>query len=220
MAKNKITLYLDVISPFAYMAFHVLRSSPAFAQCEIQYVPVFLGGIMQATGNKPPVTIKNKDTYTARERERWQKYFNVPMSATMPSPFPQLTIVPMRALCYIERQHPEKLIDAFQALYKALWIESKIISDVATISAAFEAAFGKSFAEEVIAAIGSEEIKGALKSNTDQAFNDGCFGLPFFVATNTKGEKDSFWGVDHLGVLMDHLGIEVKRKEGAFKALL
>jgi 2-hydroxychromene-2-carboxylate isomerase len=126
----------------------------------------------------------------------------------------------MRALCYIESKHPEKLVDGFQALYKALWIESKTISDVATVSAAFETTFGKSFSEEVIAAVGSEEVKGALKANTDQAFKDGCFGLPFFVATNTKGEKDSFWGVDHLGVLMDHLGIEVKRKEGGFKALL
>jgi 2-hydroxychromene-2-carboxylate isomerase len=126
----------------------------------------------------------------------------------------------MRALCYIERKHPAKLIDAIQSLYEALWIESKTISDVATVSAAFEKAFGKSFSEEVVAAIGSDEVKEALKANTDKAFKDGSFGLPFFVATNTKGETDSFWGVDHLGVLMDHLGIEVKRKEGGFKALL
>jgi 2-hydroxychromene-2-carboxylate isomerase len=126
----------------------------------------------------------------------------------------------MRALCYIERKHPEKLIDAIHALYKALWIESKVISDVATISAAFEAAFGKAFSEEVIAALGSEEIKEALKSNTDQAFKDGCFGVPFFIAINSKGERDALWGVDHFGVLMDHLGLEVERKEGAFKALL
>jgi 2-hydroxychromene-2-carboxylate isomerase len=126
----------------------------------------------------------------------------------------------MRALCYIERKHPEKLIDAIQALYNALWIENKIISDVATISAAFETAFDKSFSEEVIAALGSEEIKEALKANTDKAFKDGCFGIPFFVATNSKGERDALWGVDHFGVLMDHLGIDVKRKEGAFKALL
>jgi 2-hydroxychromene-2-carboxylate isomerase len=37
----------------------MLQTSPAFAQCEIKFVPMFLGGIMQATGNKPPVTIKS-----------------------------------------------------------------------------------------------------------------------------------------------------------------
>jgi 2-hydroxychromene-2-carboxylate isomerase len=138
----------------------------------------------------------------------------------MPSPFPQVTIVPDRALCYVESKHPEKLQDAIQALYKAFWVETKTISDPKVVAGALESALGKALAEEIMAAVGSEPVKAALKENTDKAFKDGCFGIPFFVATNTKGETDTFWGVDHIGVLCDHLGLEVKRKEGGFQALL
>ncbi|KAG5208352.1 hypothetical protein GY631_5710 [Trichophyton interdigitale] len=61
MAAPKITLYVDIVSPFAYIAYHVLRNSPVFANCTTTYVPVLLGGIIQATGNTPPIRIKNKD---------------------------------------------------------------------------------------------------------------------------------------------------------------
>lgn len=39
-----------------------------------------------------------------------------------------------------------------------------------------------------------KEGKEILGKNTDAAFADGAFGLPWFVATNSKGEKETFWG--------------------------
>lgn len=59
MAKPKLILYVDVVSPFAYLAFHVLNTSPVFKGCDVTYVPVFLGGIMKGTGNTPPIQIKS-----------------------------------------------------------------------------------------------------------------------------------------------------------------
>lgn len=88
----KITLYVDVVSPFAYVAYHVLRVSaptctprpshvrrrghvtakhrtsltggsqqhdPIFQKCRITYMPIFLGGVMKAAGNTPPINIKS-----------------------------------------------------------------------------------------------------------------------------------------------------------------
>lgn len=55
---------------------------------------------------------------------------------------------------------------------------------------------------------------------------DGAFGLPWFVgesylaslypqarltvvtATNTQGQTEGFWGFDHLGQVIEHLGLE------------
>ena len=34
------------------------------------------------------------------------------------------------------------------------------------------------------------------------------------LATNEKGEKEGFWGFDHLGQVCDHLGLERLRGEG------
>lgn len=65
----------------------------------------------------------------------------------------------------------------------------------------------------------SPEAKKQLTDNSDKAMADGAFGLPFFVATNSKGESDSFWGFDHLGQVADFLGLD-RGEEKAFRALL
>lgn len=195
---------------------------------------------MQATGNRAPVTIKSKcrlfksksrllklvlhledkDKWIMLERERWAKYFNIPIAKEVPVPFPQPTINTQRALCYIQAKHPDKLIAAFDALYKAFWVERKTINDPQVISAALEGPLGKEVTAEVLEGLKGDEAKQVLRANSDQALNDGCFGLPYFVATNAKGEIEKYWGVDHMGMLMDHLGVEVPRKANGFQALL
>jgi 2-hydroxychromene-2-carboxylate isomerase len=55
--KPKLTLFVDIVSPFAYMAFYVLQRSAAFKQVEITYIPIFLGGVMKACDNRPPISI-------------------------------------------------------------------------------------------------------------------------------------------------------------------
>lgn len=64
-----------------------------------------------------------------------------------------------------------------------------------------------------------KEGKVVLAKNTDQALADGAFGLPWFVATNSKGATETFWGVDHLAQVLEHLGLENPKMEG-WKALL
>jgi len=60
MARPKLTLFLDVVSPFAYIAYHITRHSPIFKQCEVSYVPILLGAVMKECGNTPPIEIKSK----------------------------------------------------------------------------------------------------------------------------------------------------------------
>jgi 2-hydroxychromene-2-carboxylate isomerase len=64
-----------------------------------------------------------------------------------------------------------------------------------------------------------KEGKDLLLKNTDKAFEDGAFGLPWFKCTNSKGETEGFWGVDHLGQVTDFLGLE-RPKTGGWKAML
>lgn len=64
-----------------------------------------------------------------------------------------------------------------------------------------------------------KEGREVLSKNTDLALADGAFGLPWFVATNSKGETETFWGVDHMGQVTEHLGLE-KPNTGGWKSLL
>jgi len=47
-----------------------------------------------------------------------------------------------------------------------------------------------------------------LLENTNKAIEQGAFGLPWFVATNAQGQTEKFWGFDHLGQVIEHLGLE------------
>lgn len=62
-------------------------------------------------------------------------------------------------------------------------------------------------------------MKELLNKNTNAALEDGAFGLPWFMCTNEKGEKEGFWGVDHLGQVALFLGLD-RSADGGFRALL
>ena len=63
-------------------------------------------------------------------------------------------------------------------------------------------------------------MKKSLNENTEAALKDGAFGLPYFVATNAEGEREGFWGFDHLGQVIEHLGIERGDRGAGWRAML
>lgn len=136
----------------------------------------------------------------------------------MPQPFPQLTLHAMRAVCAVSLLYPDKLIDCFTALYEAFWIRRETISKPEVFGPVFLEVLGEEKGKEVLEKAGSKEAKGLLMGNTEVAVEEGAFGLPWFTATNAKGEVEGFWGIDHLGQVIDHLGLE--RKGEGFRAVL
>lgn len=63
------------------------------------------------------------------------------------------------------------------------------------------------------------DIKALLLSNTDRSFGAGAFGLPWFECTNSRGETEGFFGVDHIGQVADFLGLDRSLDKG-FRAAL
>ncbi|KAL4929955.1 putative 2-hydroxychromene-2-carboxylate isomerase [Aspergillus undulatus] len=220
MASPKITLYYDIVSPFAYIAFKILQNSATFSKCEVTFVPIFLGGLMNASGNTPPIKIKNKDKWINLERLRWARYFSVPISEKTPEGFPHLTLAVQRALTAVSQQTPDKLTIATEAIWQELWAKG---NGKATQSEVFvpilEKVLGSSKTKAVLEAANGPEIKARLSANTQQAFDSGAFGLPWFECTNCNGEKEGFWGVDHLGQVVDFLGLDSSQDRG-FRAVL
>jgi 2-hydroxychromene-2-carboxylate isomerase len=53
-----------------------------------------------------------------------------------------------------------------------------------------------------------DEARALLRQNTEQAMAAGACGLPWFTAYNAQGERDDFWGFDHLGQVITFLGLE------------
>ncbi|KAL4890955.1 thioredoxin-like protein [Aspergillus ambiguus] len=220
MSVPRVTLYLDIVSPFGYIAFHILRNSPVFAKCNINYVPIFLGGLVNACGNTPPIKIKNKEVWVEKERLRWAKYFSVPMVERSPEGFPPLTLGTQRALCAISQKLPNKLVPTVEALYHSFWAQGNAkIGQPEGFAPVLEKVLGKTDAQEILSAMNQPDTKAILSGNTDRAFTSGAFGIPWFECTNSKGETEGFWGIDHLGQVVDFLGLD-RRLDNGFRAVL
>ena len=53
----------------------------------------------------------------------------------------------------------------------------------------------------------TDEVRALLRQNTEQAVAQGACGLPWFTAYNAQGERDDFWGFDHVGQVITFLGL-------------
>ena len=177
---------------------------------------------MKKCDNRAPLEIRNKDKWINVERFRWAEQFKIPIAPKTPPGFPVLTLTTMRAMSYLNEKYPqEELVKALDALYQSFWGEANGGVGKPDGEKGFgkilEGVLKKEVLEDVMANVGSKTAKDALMANTDRAFDDLAFGLPWFQCENAEGKKESFWGFDHLGQVLRFTGLE---KEGELKALL
>ena len=80
---------------------------------------------------------------------------------------------------------PEKLADVLSALYEAYWVDKKPIQSPEVVAPILERVLNVSNAEakELFAKGSGAEAKSLLVKNTDLAFDNGAFGLPWFEGT-------------------------------------
>lgn len=151
----------------------------------------------------------------------------------VPDGFPANTLQVMRTICAVgqlagagqsqppassEPAQQQAIVKVLDAFFDAYWIRSRDITD-------------KNVAADVLTSAGCDDLaalselaagdaKKILTENTERAFADGGFGLPWFVCENDRGEREGFWGVDHLGAMVDFLGLERPAGRGGWKAML
>ncbi|KAJ5462306.1 hypothetical protein N7530_010511 [Penicillium desertorum] len=220
MTAPKITFYFDIGSPFSCIAFHVLRTSPVFAKCDIDYVPVSLRDMFQLCKNTPPLAVKNKALWINKERIYWARRFQVPMSEALPEAFPASTSEVQLALCLLAKQYPDKLVPVVGNIYRAFWEDgdSNILTQPGFCSV-FESELGAEIARRILDESKGTEAKTILSGNTQNAIDSGAFGLPWFDCIDPHGARESFWGIDHLGRLVDFLQLDATLDK-SFRVLL
>lgn len=108
-----------------------------------------------------------------KERLRYRKVFNVPMTETMPDPFPQPTLNTQRTLAAIEMMHAEKLPEALDVLFHAFWVESQTIGKPEVFGPVLEKVFGKEETAKILEKGKSAEAKKQLSDNGDNAMASG-----------------------------------------------
>lgn len=195
MSKS-VEFYFDFGSPTSYLAYTQLPGICAAAGAELVYRPVLLGGVFQATGNASPIAVPAKGRYTLIDMQRFARRYGVPLK--MNPHFPINTLLLMRAATGVQLRQPERFEALLACVFKGMWVDALNLGDAAVLGPLLaEAGFEP---QALLALAAEQEVKDALKANTEAAIKRGMFGAPtLFVG------EEMFFGQDRLDFVREAL---------------
>jgi 2-hydroxychromene-2-carboxylate isomerase len=195
---KQVEFFYDFTSPTAYLAWRRLPGVLERTGATVKYRPMFLGGVMQTTGNRPPGTLPQKARWMAEDLQRWAKKYNTPYKLN--PHFPMMTLMVQRAAQeWVDRPDFQTYM---KAIFEAAWQDQKNIGDKAALAEIVSAAGFK--VDDFFAAAENPANKEKLKATTDEAVARGVFGAPTFFVQTPDGEEMHF-GQDRLDFVEDAL---------------
>ncbi len=191
-----IDYYLFPLSPFSYLAGLRLEEVAARHGARIEYKPVLLYRIFDATGAPLP-----KDRHPSRQKYRLQdiarvaRWNGLPVNLH-PAHWPTNPVPACTAIIAAQEAGGGDVGRLVHALLRAVWAEDRDIAEDAVIASALaEAGF-----DPAVAGRGMLSGVQTLERNTDEALARGVFGAPSYVVGD-----EVFWGQDRLPHLDAHL---------------
>jgi 2-hydroxychromene-2-carboxylate isomerase len=179
--------YFDFISPFSYL--QLKRMDALRARLEIVPVPIVFGAVLKHHGQLGPAEIRGKREFTYRIAQWTAGCEGIPFR--FPPAHPFNPIAALRLAIAAGTTWP-----AITAIFEHLWKDGRAGDDAASL-----ADVGRALGiDDVAAATAQEEIKAALRANTEAAIAAGVFGVP---TLRIGGEL--FWGNDATAMIGDWL---------------
>jgi 2-hydroxychromene-2-carboxylate isomerase len=192
---TQVEFHFDFGSPNAYLAHKVLPDIEQRTGVRIAYVPVLLGGIFKATGNRSPVeafaNIRNKPRYEQLEIDRFVRRHHIAFCWNPHFPVNTLTLmrgaVAAQTLGIFERY--------VETIFHNMWVEPKKLDDPEQLRAVLDAA---GLNPDTLLRLTQEpQIKERLAENTRSSVERGSFGAPsFFVGDELYFGKDRLRDVE------------------------
>ncbi|MFK3650342.1 2-hydroxychromene-2-carboxylate isomerase [Lysobacter enzymogenes] len=177
--------YFDFISPFSYLQWRKLRELTH--ERAVALVPVAFGAVLSAHSHKGPAEIPGKREFTY-QHVLWQaRRDGVALRFPPAHPFNPLAAL---RLCVAAGSGAA----AVDAIFDWIWRDGRAgdsLEALAPVAAALGVPAG---------AVGSEQVKAALRANTESALLAGVFGVP----TLSIGAQ-LFWGNDAHEFALDAL---------------
>jgi 2-hydroxychromene-2-carboxylate isomerase len=190
MAK-KLEFFYDYVSPYSYLANSQLGR---FDQSTLVYRPMFLGGVMQATGNRPPGALEVKGDYLRKDIARWARRYGIEYNRN--PKFPLNTLKALRLA--VVAQQDGVYDQVHDALFDASFVRQLDLDDDVVLAKIMQVAGLDQ--EATLARIGEQSVKDEVKANTEEAVDRGAFGAPtFFVG------DDMFFGNDRFEFIEEAL---------------
>jgi 2-hydroxychromene-2-carboxylate isomerase len=210
----RFEFFFDCSSPWTYLAFERVQPLAAEFGLTIEWRPILVGGIFNAV-NPGVEWFKALDKTPPRKTEYWLKDMQDWARATdlkikfPPTGHPVNSVKVMRGCIALQRLAGEqnKLVPFARAAFEAYFRDDRLISDDAVITdickqTGVDPAW-------LLATVATQEMKDALRANTDEAIARNAFGSP----TMYLDETDMYFGVDRLQLV--RAALERDRDEGA-----
>ena len=133
---------------------------------------------------------------TAIDMQRFARRYGVPLK--MNPHFPINTLLLMRAATGVQLRQPERFEALLACVFKGMWVDALNLGDAAVLGPLLaEAGFDP---QALLALAAEQEVKDALKANTEAAIKRGMFGAPtMFVG------DEMFFGQDRLDFIREAL---------------
>jgi len=188
-----IEFFFDCSSPWTYLAFHNVQPLAAELGATIRWRPFLVGGVFNSVN--PSVyfarehPVPAKQAYHQKDMQDWARHAGLAIKFP-PSVFPVNSVKAMRGCVLLE---PQGKLPAFaRAAFAAYWGEDCDISNDAVLAEVCARAGVDAAA--FFAGIAKQEIKDALKANTDELIRRGGFGSPTLFVNG----EDMYFGNDRL----------------------
>jgi 2-hydroxychromene-2-carboxylate isomerase len=188
----EIEFHFDFGSPNAYLAHRVIPDVEKRTGARVRYVPILLGGVFKATGNRSPAEafrdIPSKRAFMELETRRFLARHGIVDFRRNPH-FPVNTLTLMRGA--VAARHEGCSEHYVEVIFRNMWSEPKKLDEPEVIRAILtENGFD---AGRLLERAQSPEVKQELVHNTEASVARGTFGSPtFFVG------DEIFFGKDQL----------------------
>ena len=187
-----IEFHFDLGSPNAYLAHRAIPGIEGRTGARFRYVPVLLGGVFKATGNRLPAEafrdVPSKRAFMELETRRFVARHGIADFRHNPR-FPVNTLAIMRGA--VAARHEGCFERYVEVVFRAMWSEPKRMDEPEIIRSVLEQ--NGLDAGHLLGRAQSPEVKQELMRDTEASVARGTFGSPtFFVG----GEM--FFGKDQL----------------------
>ena len=185
---QEIEFWFDFASPYSYLSAMRIEALAERADLTVRWRPFLLGPIFRSFGweTSPFVLQKEKGAHMWIDMERQCRKYG--LAWTHPSSFPRGSILASRVALLLARSG--RAGPFCRAVMRQNFALDRDIGDSAVVAVAL-AEIGET--AEMIAAASRDEIKSALREETDLAKQKRIFGAPsFFIG------DEMFWGNDRL----------------------
>ena len=188
----KLEFFFDCSSPWTYLAFTRIVPLAERAGTAVLWRPILVGGVFNAVNQDVYERRANPDprksVYYDKDLQDWARFCGIKIGR--PPIFPVRAVAAMRAV--IAADEEGQLVPFARAVFEAYWGELMDISQASVLERV--AARVNLNGAELLKRSEADDIKAALRANTDELIARGGFGSPtIFVNTG-----DMYFGNDRL----------------------